>query len=60
MLSIKSLDMFDSFLLLGAANSRLAQVSLHLLQLKLGREELLIFSYMPLRSIEFLSDVLGS
>ena len=60
MLSIKSLDMLDSFLLLGAANARLAQVSLHLLQLKLGREELLILSVTPLRCIEFLSDVLGS
>lgn len=60
MLSIKSLDMLDSFLLFGAANARLAQVSLHLLQLKLGREELLILSVTPLRGIEFLSDVLGS
>ena len=60
MLSIKSLDMLDSFLLFGAANARLTQVSLHLLQLKLRREELLILSVTPLRGIEFLSDVLGS
>ena len=59
MLSIESFDMLDSFLLFGAANARLAQVSLHLLQLKLGREELLIFSYATLRSVEFLSDIFG-
>lgn len=35
MLSIESLDMLDSFLLLGAAHPVIAQLRLHLLQLDL-------------------------
>ena len=42
MLSIKSFNMLDALLLLGAADTVLAQLCLHLLQLKLCLKEFLI------------------
>ena len=46
MLSIEPLNVLDSLLLLGAANTIFAEFSLYFLQLQLGVEELLIVGFV--------------
>ena len=46
MLSIEPLNVLDSLLLLGAANTIFAEFSLYFLQLELGVEELFIVGFV--------------